>query len=122
MKNGKPMTLLLNRTARQVVESMQGYHEEFVFGELYQMTNQSWNRAWREAKLPAGKEYLKGVHNLRHTFAKRLRDVGVDERDIQDLLHHVPRSVTRHYSAPELRNLKVCVEKLVPRPLLQAVG
>jgi len=66
---------------------------------------ESWNRAWREAKLPAGKEYLKGAHNLRHTFAKRLRDVGVDERDIQDLLHHLPRRVTRHYSAPELRNL-----------------
>lgn len=122
MKNGKPMTLVLNRTARQIVESMKGFHEEFVFGEIYQMTNKSWVNAWREVKLPEGKNYLKGVHNLRHTFATRLREVGVDERDIQDLLHHMPRNVTRHYSAPMLRNLKACVEKLVPVASLQAVA
>ena len=41
------------------------------------------------------------------------RDVGVDERDIQDLLHHVPRSVTRLYSAPELRHLRETVKTSV---------
>ncbi len=122
MKNGKPVTLILNRLARQTIESMRGHHEELVFGKLYQMTNSSWNKAWREARLPAGKERLKGVHNLRHTFGKRLRDAGVDERDIQDLLHHVPKNVTRIYSAPELRNLKADLEKLVPKPMLHAVG
>jgi len=82
----------------------------------------SWNKAWKEARLPTVKDYLKGVHNLRHTFGKRLRDAGVDERDVQDLLHHVPKSVTRHYSQPELRNLKSCLEKIVPKPALQAFG
>ena len=32
MKNGKPMTLILNRIARQIVESVRGYHEIYVFG------------------------------------------------------------------------------------------
>lgn len=122
MKNGRPMTLVLNRVARQVIESMRGYDSEFVFGKVRQMTNSSWTKAWREAGLPKGAEYLKGVHNLRHTFGKRLRDAGADERDIQDLLHHVPKNVTRLYSAPELRHLKSCVERLVPKPVLQAIG
>ncbi len=122
MKNGKPMTLILNRLARQAIDSMRGYDEEFVFGEMHQMTNNSWCTAWRSAGLPQGKEWLKGVHNLRHTFGKRLRDEGVDERDIQDLLHHTPKNVTRIYSAPELKNLKACVERIVPRPILQAVA
>ena len=121
MKNGRPMTLTLNRLARQVIESMRKYDQEFVFGKARQITNSSWTKAWREAGLPRGAEYLKGVHNLRHTFGKRLRDAGVDERDIQDLLHHVPKNVTRMYSAPELCNLKTCVERIVPRPVLQAV-
>jgi integrase len=100
---------------------MRGYDSEFVFGKIRQIMNSSWNKAWREAGLPKGKEHLKGVHNLRHTFGKRLRDAGVDERDIQDLLHHVPKNVTRMYSAPELRHLKACVEQIVPKPSLQAV-
>lgn len=120
MKNGRPMTLVLNRLARRIVASMRGYDKELVFGKLQQVTNSSWTKAWREAGLPTTKEYLKGVHNLRHTFGKRLRDAGVDERDVQDLLHHLPRNVTRHYSQPELHNLKACVEKIVLR--LQSVG
>jgi len=122
MKNHKPMTLILNRLARQVIESMREYDKEFVFGKIHQMTNGSWTKAWREARLPTGKERLKGVHNLRHTFGKRLRDAGVDDRDIQDLLHHVPKNVTRIYTAPELCHLRTCLEKLVPKPTLQAVG
>ncbi len=117
MKNKRPMVLLLNRPARDAIESMRGYHLELVFGEMYQMTNTSWQYAWREAGLPTGKEYVKGVHNLRHTFGKRLRDAGVEERDVQDLLHHVPRSITRHYSVPELRNLKACVDRIAERPV-----
>lgn len=121
MKNKKPMVLLLNRAAREAVESMRGYHPELVFGSMYQMTNTSWQYAWREAGLPTGKEYVKGVHNLRHTFGKRLRDAGVAERDVQDLLHHLPRNITRHYSVPELRNLKTALERIEERPALPTV-
>lgn len=121
MKNKKPMVLILNRPARDAVESMRGHHAELVFGEMYQMTNNAWKNAWREAGLPTGKEYVKGVHNLRHTFGKRLRDAGVLERDVQDLLHHVPRNITRHYSAPELRNLKVCLDRIETRPAPHAI-
>src|SRR5690606_21270127 len=59
-KNGKPMTLVLNRVARQVVESMRGVHDELVFGECRQATDKAWYRAWKEAGLPMGKEWLKG--------------------------------------------------------------
>jgi integrase len=116
MKNKKPMVLILNRPAREAIESMRGYHPKLVFGEMYQMTNNSWQTAWRDAGLPTGKEYVKGVHNLRHTFGKRLRDADVQERDVQDLLHHVPRTITRHYSVPEMRKLKACLDRIAERP------
>lgn len=120
LKNGKPMVLVLNRLARQALDGMRGYHPVYVFGGQKQSTNSVWQLAWREAGLPTGREYCKGVHNLRHTFAKRLRDAGVDERDVQNLLHHVPKNLTQHYSSPELRNLKSAVERIVPK--IELVG
>lgn len=121
MKGRPPMVLVLNRLARSVVEAQRGGLGPYVFGGTVQATTKAWYRAWKAAGLPTGKDYRKGVHNLRHTFGKRLRDAGVEERDVQDLLHHVPKTVTRHYSAPELKKLKACVEKIVPRPRLAEV-
>ena len=37
-------------------------------------------------------------------------------RDVQDLLHHAPKNVTRRYSEPELAKLRLAVEKIVQRP------
>lgn len=122
-KNGKPMTLILNREARRVLEARRGSHPEYVFGiPVCQVTGTGWKNAWGKAGLPQGDKHCKGIHNLRHTFGKRLRDAGVEERDVQDLLHHVPKNVTRRYSAPELVKLRLAVEKIVQRPQLQLVA
>ena len=45
------------------------------------------------------------VHDLKHTFGRRLRAAGVSFEDRQDLLGHKSGRITTHYSAPELRNL-----------------
>jgi len=34
-----------------------------------------WRPAWRKAGLPVNDEYKRGVHNLKHTFGRRLRAV-----------------------------------------------
>ena len=57
------------------------------------------------------------VHDLKHTFGRRLRAAGVSFEDRQDLLGHKSERITTHYSAAEIGNLiaaanKVCdVEK-----------
>ena len=53
------------------------------------------------------------VHDLKHTFGRRLRAAGVSFEDRQDLLGHKSARITTHYSAAELFNLweaanKVC--------------
>ena len=53
------------------------------------------------------------VHDLKHTFGRRLRAAGVCFEDRQDLLGHKSGRMTTHYSAAEIRNLlnaanKVC--------------
>ncbi len=53
------------------------------------------------------------MHDLKHTFGRRLRAAGVSFEDRQDLLGHKSGRITTHYSAAELHNLieaanKVC--------------
>ena len=53
------------------------------------------------------------VHDLKHTFGRRLRAAGVSFEDRQDLLGHRSGRITTHYSAAKLANLidaanKVC--------------
>ena len=63
------------------------------------------------------------MHDLKHTFGRRLRSAGVSFEDRQDLLGHKSGRITTHYSAAELRNLiyaanKVCGEKSRKSPAL----
>ena len=72
------------------------------------MHNTGWQEARKRAKLPHVR-----VHDLKHTFGRRLRAAGVSFEDRQDLLGHRSGRITTHYSAPELANLidaanKVC--------------
>jgi hypothetical protein len=45
------------------------------------------------------------VHDLKHTFGRRLRAAGVSFEDRQDLLGHRSSRITTHYSAAELGKL-----------------
>jgi hypothetical protein len=45
------------------------------------------------------------VHDLKHTFGRRLRAAGVSFEDRQDLLGHRSGRITTHYSAAELGSL-----------------
>ena len=45
------------------------------------------------------------VHDLKHTFGRRLRGAGISFEDRQDLLGHRSERITTHYSAAELSRL-----------------
>ena len=55
------------------------------------------------------------VHDLKHTFGRRLRSAGVSFEDRQDLLGHKSTRVTTHYSAAELSRLLDAAERVVDR-------
>jgi hypothetical protein len=70
---------------------------------------------------------LKGVHNLRHTFGKRLRSAGIPLETRKALLGHANGDITTHYSAAELQELIDAVEAIVTRggtetPNLMLIG
>ena len=64
------------------------------------MLNSAWPRARRRVGLPQVR-----VHDLKHTFGRRLRAAGVSFEDRQDLLGHRSGRITTHYSAAELSRL-----------------
>jgi integrase len=110
-KNKLDRLVVLNITAKQVIEEVRDVDPEYVFTykgkPLSRMLNRAWLNARKEAKLGVR------AHDLKHTFGRRLRAAGVSFEDRQDLLGHKSSRVTTHYSAAELKSLidaanKVC--------------
>lgn len=118
-KTSTERVVVLNTIASRVIESRRGKHKERVFtyrgNPLLKLHSSAWKRAWRKARLPVEKGILKGVHNLRHTFGKRLRSVGVPLETRKALLGHAIGDITTHYSAAELSELINAAEKIVER-------
>ncbi|MFO7593799.1 MAG: site-specific integrase [Pseudomonadota bacterium] len=104
VKNGDERLVVLNRIAMSVIDSRRGIHSEYVFTykdrPMKRMLNSAWIRARQNVGLPQVR-----VHDLKHTFGRRLRAAGVSFEDRQDLLGHRSGRITTHYSAAELTKL-----------------
>ena len=110
-KNSEDRLIVLNKVAREVIERQRGQHSEYVFScngeKLSRMLNRAWLKARKVAELPNIR-----VHDLKHTFGRRLRSAGVSFEDRQDLLGHKSTRVTTHYSSAELLNLWIAANKV----------
>jgi len=122
VKNREDRLVVLNRIAKSVVEDVRGNHPEFAFtykGEpIRSINNSSWKRVRKAVGLPQVR-----VHDLKHTFGRRLRVVGVPLETRKVLLGHRNGDITTHYSAPELEELleatnRVCEEQSSKSPAL----
>jgi integrase len=114
---------VLNRVAKSVLESLRGLHRTHVFVHALkrggpQPVKKMNNTAWKSARERAAEEWSKRhgepaaegfrrvrVHDLKHTFGRRLRAAGVSFEDRQDVLGHKSGRITTHYSQAELGNL-----------------
>jgi len=130
VKNGEERVIVLNRVARSIIDSLRGKHPEFVFVQEFKkteprplsgMNGSAWQSArvraaakWAETKgepAPDGFRRVR-VHDLKHTFGRRLRAAGVTFEDRQDLLGHKSGRMTTHYSQAELSKLIEAAEKV----------
>jgi integrase len=62
------------------------------------------NSARKRAREKVGLKQVR-LHDLKHTFGRRLRSAGVSYENRQDLLGHRQGGITTHYSAAELSRL-----------------
>jgi integrase len=122
-KTSTERVVMLNMVAKRVIESRRGIHKEYVFTyrdhPVTKLHNSAWKRAWIAAKLPTEQGILKGVHNLRHSFGRRLRGAGVPRETRKALMGHAHGDITTHYSEAELSELLKAVEKIVDRGIAQ---
>ncbi|KTD66776.1 integrase [Legionella steelei] len=111
VKNGEERLIVCNETAREVIEGERGKHPTHVFTfkgrPLSRMLSTGWRQAREKAKLPEVR-----VHDLKHTFGRRLRAAGVSFEDRQDLLGHRSGRITTHYSSAELQSLYQAANKV----------
>lgn len=118
VKNRDDRLVVLNTVARSIIERQRGISREWVFpynGVAMRRMNDS---AWKSARVRAAKLWQEKnlrhahpgyasirVHDLKHTFGRRLRAAGVTEEDRKGLLGHKNGSITSHYSGAELGQL-----------------
>lgn len=131
-RRGKKVARLLvcNSVSRELVEAARGEHPEYVFtyqhnrararkglpranytpkppAPIQTCNNSAWQR-WRE-RCGLGDLH---VHDLRHTVGMRLREAGVSEETRRDILWHSNKSMTTHYSASAIFEIKEALEKV----------
>ena len=103
-KTRRAHVVILNDVAWSVIQAQRGQDPVWVFPyrgkPVGTMNNTAWQRARREVGLPRVR-----IHDLRHTFACRLRAVGVSMEDRQALLGHANRSMAGHYASADVGRL-----------------
>jgi integrase len=117
--------VVCNSVAQSVVEACRGRHPEFVFvyrrervknvdqapAMPYRPIETMNNTGWQNARKAAGLGDLH-VHDLRHTVGMRLREAGVPESTIADVLWHSKPSMTHHYTVAQIVELHGALEKI----------
>ncbi len=101
VKNGDDRLVVLNNIALSVVYQQQHKNATHVFTYNGKPITRMLNSAWLRARKTVGLPQVR-VHDLKHTFGRRLRAAGVSFEDRQDLLGHRSGRITTHYSAAEL--------------------
>lgn len=141
VKNREDRLVVLNNEARAVVERVRGRDPKYVFAyqrprnrdpEVYRQAQTSPRRietmnntAWQNARKRAAQKYRESlgrdapwgfahvrIHDLKHTFGRRLRAAGVPEETRAVLLGHKSRSMPTHYSVAELAELLAAVNRI----------
>lgn len=114
VKNGDERLVVLNSVAASVIAARRGQHRTHVFTYKGEPVSRMMTSAWKRARARVGLQQVR-VHDLKHTFGRRLRAAGVSFEDRQDLLGHKSGRITTHYSAAELSRLLAAANSVVAR-------
>ena len=113
-KAKRPHVVILNDAAWSIIESQRKIHPDYVFTYRKKPVCRMKNTAWRRERKAIGLPQLR-IHDLRHTFATRLRAAGVTDEDRATLLGHASPSMTSHYASGDIGRLIVLANRVLER-------
>lgn len=100
-KTNRTHVVILKDVAWSIVQTQRGKHPIWVFPfrgrRVYRMNNTSWKKMRARASLPFVR-----IHDLRHTFATRLRAAGVPAEDRNALLGHASSAMSGYYASADI--------------------
>jgi integrase len=103
-KTKRAHVVILNDVAWSIVEAQRGLHPIWVFPYRGRRVGDMNNTAWQRARRELGLQCVR-VHDLRFTFACRLRAAGVPAEDREVLLGHANHSMAGHYASADIGRL-----------------
>lgn len=107
-KNGEKRTIPMSNTLFSTLNSLNVHH---ISGRVFPISNRSLRTAFDKTIKKAGIEDFR-IHDLRHTFATRLVQNGVDLYKVKELLGHKTISMTTRYAHHYPESLRGSVEVL----------
>jgi integrase len=124
-KSNRDHVVILNDAAWSIVQAQRGLHPVWVFPFKGRRIGTINNNGWQKARCEAGLRYVR-VHDLRHTFACRLRAAGVSDEDRCALLGHATHTMSGHYASGDLgrlmRQANLVLDRQETRTVLRVVA
>jgi integrase len=118
--------MVLSDRAWELVQAQRGKHATHVWcwrrgeGEWRPWRDGLNNTAWQAGRARAGLRHVR-VHDLRHTFATRLRAAGVSDEDRATLMGHAGRGMPQHYAAADVVRMIQLANRATERTTGQTV-
>ena len=106
--------VILNDAAWSIIQSQRQLHSDYVFPYRKKPVRSMNNTAWQNARKKIGLPQVR-VHDLRHSYATRLRAAGVSAEDRAALLGHACAWMPSHYASADVGRLIGLANRILDR-------
>jgi integrase len=111
-KSGRTRVVPMNLEAQRILKSFDGSRDDYLFpGDKEDGRLTTIKTAWRPILKTARIAGFR-IHDLRHTFASRVKRAGADLYTVQRLLGHSSPMMTQRYSHLQPDDLRAAVEAI----------
>lgn len=110
-KSGRTRVIPMNVEAKRILNSIGGAADDYLFPGDDDRRLTTIKKAWKAILKSAGISGFR-LHDIRHTFASRVKRGGADLYTVQRLLGHSSPMMTQRYAHLQPDDLRAAVEKV----------
>jgi len=110
-KNGKSRELVITKQMNKIFKELPRIGEYVFMNPLTKQPYKDFKSTFKRAVKNAGIPHIT-FHELRHSTASRLNEIGVDLATIQEYLDHVDARTTQRYIHKPRKNITDAINRL----------